>query len=84
MFLSLQLKPQHVSQAMKKDIFTPDLVTLPLIPFSERLAALEGGEACIATSSGMGAYTLLCLGVLGEGDHVVLSRNMFGTHNNFV
>jgi len=47
--------------------------------FTERLAALEGGEACIATSSGMGAYTLLCLGVLGEGDHVVLSRNMFGT-----
>ncbi|MDG2088169.1 MAG: O-succinylhomoserine sulfhydrylase [Arenicellaceae bacterium] len=47
--------------------------------FTERLAALEGGESCIGTSSGMAAYTLLCLGVLGVGDHVVLSRNMFGT-----
>ncbi|MBT5030956.1 MAG: aminotransferase class I/II-fold pyridoxal phosphate-dependent enzyme, partial [Proteobacteria bacterium] len=47
--------------------------------FAERLAALEEGEACIATSSGMAAYVLLCLGVLDAGDHIALSRNMFGT-----
>ena len=47
--------------------------------FTERLAALEGGEACMGTSSGMAAYTLLCLGVLEAGDHVAVSRNMFGT-----
>ena len=33
----------------------------------------------MATSSGMSAYVLLCLGVLDAGDHIVLSRNMFGT-----
>lgn len=47
--------------------------------FEERLAALEGGERCVATSSGMGAILTLCLGTLRAGDHVVSSRSIFGS-----
>ena len=44
-----------------------------------RLAALEGSEACIGTSSGMAAVLLLCLALLKSGDHVVCSRSVFGS-----
>jgi O-succinylhomoserine sulfhydrylase len=46
--------------------------------FERRLAALEGMQACIATASGMGAITLLGLGLLKAGDHVVCSHSVFG------
>lgn len=46
--------------------------------FEERLAALEGGERCIGTSSGMAAILTLCMGVLKAGDHIVCSRSVFG------
>lgn len=49
--------------------------------FEERLAALEGGERCVATSSGMAAILATCLGLLQSGDHVVCSRSVFGTTN---
>ena len=44
-----------------------------------RLAALEGSEACIATSTGMSAILLMCLGLLKSGDHVICSHSMFGS-----
>ena len=44
-----------------------------------RLAALEGAEACIGTSSGMSAVLLLCMALLKSGDHVVCSRSVFGS-----
>ena len=47
--------------------------------FQERLAALEGGESCVATSSGMSAILAVMLGLLKAGDHVVCSRSVFGT-----
>lgn len=47
--------------------------------FEQRLAALEGGEACVATSSGMAAILATCAGLLKAGDHVVSSRSIFGT-----
>lgn len=47
--------------------------------FEERLAALEGGEACLATSSGMSAILTVVLGLLASGDHIVSSRSLFGT-----
>jgi O-succinylhomoserine sulfhydrylase len=47
--------------------------------FEKRLAALEGGEDCVATSSGMSAILTLCLTVLKSGDHVVCSKNVFGS-----
>lgn len=47
--------------------------------FQERLAALEGGESCVATASGMSAILAVMLGLLKAGDHVVCSRSVFGT-----
>lgn len=47
--------------------------------FERRLAAMEGGEACVATSSGMAAITATCLGLLSAGDHIVASESLFGT-----
>ncbi len=46
--------------------------------FQDRLAALEGGEACLATSSGMSAIFTTCIGLLEAGDHIVASRSIFG------
>jgi O-succinylhomoserine sulfhydrylase len=47
--------------------------------FEERLAALEGGERCVATASGMSAILSTCLGLLQTGDHMVSSRAIFGS-----
>lgn len=46
--------------------------------FQDRLAAMEGGEACIATSSGMSAIMTVAMSHLQAGDHVVCSRSVFG------
>ncbi len=45
----------------------------------QRLAAMEGAEACLATSSGMSAIMLMCFSLLKAGDHVVYSQSMFGS-----
>ena len=47
--------------------------------FERRLAALEGTEAAIGASTGMGAILMMCMGLLKSGDHVVCSRSMFGS-----
>jgi len=47
--------------------------------FERRLAALEGAESCVATSSGMSAILSTCLGLLKNGDHIVSSRSIFGS-----
>ena len=46
--------------------------------FEQRLAALEGGERCIAVASGMAAIASAGFGLLKSGDHVVCSRGVFG------
>lgn len=55
--------------------FTNPTVTM----FQDRLAALEGAEACIATATGMAAIATAALGLLKSGDHIVSSRSVFGT-----
>jgi O-succinylhomoserine sulfhydrylase len=47
--------------------------------FEMRLAALEGSEAALATSSGMSAIMLMCFSLLKAGDHVIYSQSMFGS-----
>lgn len=44
----------------------------------QRLAALEGAEACVATASGMAAILSTVMALLSAGDHVVVSRGVFG------
>jgi len=56
--------------------------------FEQRLAALEGGERCVATASGMAAILATCLGILKSGDHIIASRAIFGStvmlFNNYI
>jgi O-succinylhomoserine sulfhydrylase len=47
--------------------------------FQSRLAALEGAEACVATSTGMAAVATLAMGLLSAGDHMIAARGVFGT-----
>jgi O-succinylhomoserine sulfhydrylase len=46
--------------------------------FQERLAALEGAEACVATASGMSAILATVMGLMKAGDHIVSSPSIFG------
>jgi len=46
--------------------------------FQERLAALEGAQACVATASGMSAILATAMATLKAGDHVVCSSGVFG------
>jgi O-succinylhomoserine sulfhydrylase len=55
--------------------FTNPTVTM----FQNKLAALEGAEQCVATSSGMSAILACVMGLCSAGDHVVASRSIFGT-----
>lgn len=47
--------------------------------FERRLAALEGGQRCVATSSGMSAILAVALAVLESGDEILASRSLFGS-----
>lgn len=58
--------------------FTNPTVTM----FEQRLAVLEGAEQCVATSSGMSAILACCMGLLKSGDHIVVSRSVFGATIN--
>lgn len=50
--------------------------------FQDRIAALEGAEAAVATSSGMAAILSVCMALLKPGDEVLVSRSVFGTTSN--
>jgi O-succinylhomoserine sulfhydrylase len=47
--------------------------------FEARLAALEGGAACVGTASGMAAILATCMALLKAGDHVICSDSVFGS-----
>ena len=55
--------------------FTNPAVTM----FQNKLAAMEGAETCVATSSGMSAILACVMGLCSAGDHVIASRSLFGT-----
>ena len=42
------------------------------------MAALEGADAAVACSSGMGAITALCAGALAPGEHLVAAQDLYG------
>ncbi|MEW5905028.1 MAG: O-succinylhomoserine sulfhydrylase [Pseudomonadota bacterium] len=88
MFLTSSFTFDNAAQAARRFIgeepgniyarFTNPTVTM----FEERLAALEGAEQCVATSSGMSAILACCMGLLKAGDHIVASRSLFGSTIN--
>lgn len=47
--------------------------------FEDRLALLEGAEACKATASGMAAVQVALMGLVRAGDHIVAGRVLFGS-----
>lgn len=47
--------------------------------FEERIAALEGAEQAVATASGMSAILALVMSLCSSGDHVLVSRSVFGS-----
>ncbi len=66
--------------AMEEEGFTYSRVGNPTVSSMElRLAALEGTEAAVATSSGMSAILLLGMALLKAGDHVICSQSVFGS-----
>lgn len=50
--------------------------------FEQRIAALEGGEQAVGTASGMAAILSTCMALMAAGDHIVASRNIFGSTTN--
>ena len=66
--------------AQEEEGYTYTRVGNPTVSSMEqRLAALEGTEAAIATSTGMSAILLLGMGLLKSGDHVICSQSVFGS-----
>lgn len=66
--------------ANEEEAFVYSRFSNPTVTMMERrLAALEGTTGCIGTSSGMAAITLIILGLLKAGDHVVCSQSTFGS-----
>lgn len=52
--------------------------------FEQRIAALEGGAAALATASGSAAITYAIQNIATAGDHIVASKNLYGgTYNLF-
>lgn len=47
--------------------------------FEERIAALEGAEQAVAAASGMGAILAMVMSLCSAGDHVLVSRSVFGS-----
>ena len=50
----------------------------------DKLAALEGAEAAVATSSGMAAVTTILLSLMRTGDHVLASDCLYGGTHDFL
>ena len=66
--------------ANEEEAFVYSRFSNPTVMMMERrLAALEGTSGCIGTSSGMAAITLVIMGLLKAGDHVVCSQSVFGS-----
>ncbi|MDP1902381.1 MAG: O-succinylhomoserine sulfhydrylase [Rubrivivax sp.] len=66
--------------ANEEEAFVYSRFSNPTVMMMERrLAAMEGTAACIGTASGMAAITLVVMGLLKAGDHVVCSQSVFGS-----
>ncbi|MEC5207749.1 O-succinylhomoserine sulfhydrylase [Vogesella perlucida] len=65
------------------DGYTYSRFTNPTVSaFQQRLAAMEGAERAVATSTGMAAIQATMLTLLKAGDHIVSSRSLFGSTIN--
>lgn len=77
-FESAEMAAKSFSDEVEGNIYSR--YTNPTVrTFEQRLAALEGGEQAVATASGMAATLSVIMGLLKSGDHIVCSRDVFGS-----
>ncbi len=84
LFLSSSFVYANAAQAASRFAGTEDgpiysRFTNPTVSmFQDRLALLEGGEACIGTASGMSAIMGCCMSLISAGDHLIAATALFG------
>jgi|TARA_B110000879_G_scaffold211422_1_gene304100 O-succinylhomoserine sulfhydrylase len=86
-FDSAELASKHFSNELQGNVYSR--YTNPTVrAFEERLAAMEGGEQAVATSSGMAATLSVVMALLQSGDHILCSKDVFGSTrvmlNNYI
>ena len=86
-FDNAELAARHFSNELKGNVYSR--YTNPTVgAFEERLAAMEGGEQAVATSSGMAATLSIVMALLKSGDHILCSKDVFGSTrvmlNNYI
>jgi len=77
-FDNAQMAAQSFSNEIQANVYSR--YTNPTVrSFEQRLAMLEGAEQAVATSSGMAAILSVIMALLKSGDHIVCSRDVFGS-----
>ncbi|MDG2500831.1 MAG: O-succinylhomoserine sulfhydrylase [Porticoccaceae bacterium] len=77
-FENTEMAAKYFSNELQGNVYSR--YTNPTVrSFEERLAAMEEGEQCVATASGMAAALSVIMALLKSGDHVVCSQDVFGS-----
>ena len=77
-FKSAEMAAKYFSNELQGNVYSR--YTNPTVrTFEQRLAAMEEGEQCVATASGMAAALSVIMALLESGDHVVCSQDVFGS-----
>ena len=77
-FDSAEMAAQSFSNEIEGNVYSR--YTNPTVrSFEQRLALMEGAEQAVATSSGMAATLVVIMALLESGDHIVCSRDVFGS-----
>ena len=77
-FDSAELAAQSFSGEIEANVYSR--YTNPTVrTFEQRLAMLEEAEQAVATSSGMAATLAVIMALLESGDHILCSRDVFGS-----
>ena len=77
-FKSAEMAAQSFSDEIEGNVYSR--YTNPTVrTFEQRLAMLEEAEQAVATSSGMAATLAVIMALLEAGDHIICSRDVFGS-----
>ena len=77
-FESAEMAAKYFSNELQGNVYSR--YTNPTVrSFEQRLAAMEEGEQCVATASGMAAALSVIMALLQSGDNVVCSQDVFGS-----
>ena len=77
-FENAEMAAKHFSNEIQGNVYSR--YTNPTVrTFEQRLAAMEGAEQAVATSSGMAATLSVVMALLESGDHIICSQDVFGS-----